>query len=353
MLLDSRAVVILVKYSIFIMFSRLDEACDPQSLNANSSPQVTELPPENSPETPMSPGSGSTCTEEQHKSTTESQQNSPHAIILCNETSPLPTQSFPETHSPPPQTILKTPPIILDVINIPVVPLLPPESTLKTALLSSLNVAASATPQKLSQSLPTTCQHPAYGLSKSPPNVAQSSSRLPHRTQNATQSVSNTQANTFTSPTNVSQTFTLNASELPSVSAQNLVNSPPSPPLSPSHPEPFLLNSVTFTSSVTSHLSSPICSSSSALHSPDTLGPPIGLLPMMPSVTPQLVTPPQTITPPPLELTPPPAQQLGSDDEEQEDPSDYCKGETLFPESCKITKFTQKHCGFNPSTLIP
>uniref|UniRef100_A0A8C3G4U3 non-specific serine/threonine protein kinase n=1 Tax=Cyclopterus lumpus TaxID=8103 RepID=A0A8C3G4U3_CYCLU len=39
-----------------------------------------------------------------------------------------------------------------------------------------------------------------------------------------------------------------------------------------------------------------------------------------------MTTPPFTLSPPPPELTPPPAQLLGSDDEEQEDPSDYCKG---------------------------
>uniref|UniRef100_A0A8P4G0Q4 non-specific serine/threonine protein kinase n=1 Tax=Dicentrarchus labrax TaxID=13489 RepID=A0A8P4G0Q4_DICLA len=47
---------------------------------------------------------------------------------------------------------------------------------------------------------------------------------------------------------------------------------------------------------------------------------------MMSSAPPQLTTPPPTLSPPPPELTPPPAQLLGSDDEEQEDPSDYCKG---------------------------
>uniref|UniRef100_A0A096LS81 non-specific serine/threonine protein kinase n=1 Tax=Poecilia formosa TaxID=48698 RepID=A0A096LS81_POEFO len=39
-----------------------------------------------------------------------------------------------------------------------------------------------------------------------------------------------------------------------------------------------------------------------------------------------LAMPPPRQSPPPVELTPPPAQLLGSDDEEQEDPSDYCKG---------------------------
>uniref|UniRef100_A0A669BL28 non-specific serine/threonine protein kinase n=1 Tax=Oreochromis niloticus TaxID=8128 RepID=A0A669BL28_ORENI len=45
-----------------------------------------------------------------------------------------------------------------------------------------------------------------------------------------------------------------------------------------------------------------------------------------PRTTHQLTSPPPAMTPPPPELTPPPAQLLGSDDEEQEDPSDYCKG---------------------------
>lgn len=109
-------------------------------------------------------------------------------------------------------------------------------------------------------------------------------------------------AATFRRPPSLSQ----NAPEFPAASA-------PSPPASPSHPEPLLLNSVTFTSSVSSHLLSPVCS-------PPSSGPP-------------LITPPQTLSPPPTELTPPPAQQLGSDDEEQEDPTDYCKGERSGRES--------------------
>ncbi|XP_076132708.1 SRSF protein kinase 3 isoform X1 [Alosa pseudoharengus] len=36
--------------------------------------------------------------------------------------------------------------------------------------------------------------------------------------------------------------------------------------------------------------------------------------------------PPQTLSPPPPDFTPPPAELLGSDDEEQENPTDYCKG---------------------------
>ncbi|KAK1898579.1 SRSF protein kinase 3 [Dissostichus eleginoides] len=45
--------------------------------------------------------------------------------------------------------------------------------------------------------------------------------------------------------------------------------------------------------------------------------------PMPPVLTPP---PPMLTPPPPVVATPPPVQLLGSDDEEQEDPSDYCKG---------------------------
>ncbi|MCI4380589.1 hypothetical protein PGIGA_G00241710 [Pangasianodon gigas] len=37
-------------------------------------------------------------------------------------------------------------------------------------------------------------------------------------------------------------------------------------------------------------------------------------------------TPPQALSPPPPDFTPPPAELLGSDDEEQENPADYCRG---------------------------
>ncbi|KAF5898117.1 plexin-B3 isoform X1, partial [Clarias magur] len=39
-----------------------------------------------------------------------------------------------------------------------------------------------------------------------------------------------------------------------------------------------------------------------------------------------LTSPPQALSPPPPDFTPPPAELLGSDDEEQENPGDYCKG---------------------------
>ncbi|MGH0134461.1 UNVERIFIED_CONTAM: hypothetical protein FKN15_013549 [Acipenser sinensis] len=52
-------------------------------------------------------------------------------------------------------------------------------------------------------------------------------------------------------------------------------------------------------------------------------------LPVTPLETPPPLprTPPPLLqTPPPPDFTPPPAVQLGSDDEEQEDPTDYCRG---------------------------
>lgn len=186
------------------------------------------------------------------------------------------------------------------------------------------------TPQIFSQSPPATSQSPTHSPSQSPPtvyqNISQNSSRSPHRTlQNVTQSLSGRKTESqdpSKSPPNLPRKITHNPS------AQHPAKAPPTPPLSPSHPDPFVLTSVTFTSSVTSHLYSPLCSSSASfLCSLDSLAPPIGLPPMMSSAPTHLTIPPTTMSPPPPELTPPPAHLLGSDDEEQEDPSDYCKGE--------------------------
>uniref|UniRef100_A0AAV2LXV0 non-specific serine/threonine protein kinase n=1 Tax=Knipowitschia caucasica TaxID=637954 RepID=A0AAV2LXV0_KNICA len=115
----------------------------------------------------------------------------------------------------------------------------------------------------------------------------------------------------------------------------------PTPPVSPEN-DHFLLSSFTFTSTVSSHLYSPLCASSTSFLRPfDSLPPSLGLPPMMSLIPPTpllapptpllappplLATPPPALSPPPLEFTPPPTQLLGSDDEEQEDPSDYCKG---------------------------
>ncbi|KAL4646283.1 SRSF protein kinase 3, partial [Arapaima gigas] len=48
--------------------------------------------------------------------------------------------------------------------------------------------------------------------------------------------------------------------------------------------------------------------------------------PLTSSVTSAKTPPTQAFSPPPPDFTPPPPELLGSDDEEQEDPSDYCRG---------------------------
>uniref|UniRef100_A0AAQ5X657 non-specific serine/threonine protein kinase n=1 Tax=Amphiprion ocellaris TaxID=80972 RepID=A0AAQ5X657_AMPOC len=209
------------------------------------------------------------------------------------EPTPLPPQIAPRTPSPFPH---HTPPAA-DTINPPVAPP-PPDNTLQTSLF-------------FSQSPPTITLSPTHSCRHSPPTVSQiitqNSFRSPHRTL-------------VKSPPASPHSVTHNASDSTSV----LSKAPPTPPLSPAYPDPFLLTSVTFTSS---HLYSPLCTSpASFLRSLDPLGPPIGLPPVMSSATQQLTTPHTPLSPPPAEFTPPPAQLLGSDDEEQEDPSDYCKG---------------------------
>ncbi|TMS01287.1 SRSF protein kinase 3 [Larimichthys crocea] len=327
--------------------SRPDDLCDLQTLNVDSSPppallhsyhQTTQLPPKNST---TSPGNTPPCTVDLHESTTAPRQNLVHPTTVPTEPTTVPTepttvptepttvsteptllspQDVTRTPSPHPQSSLNTPPF-LDAVDTPV----PPERTPHTAPLPCLKVTVPVTHQIFNQSLPATSQNPAHSPSQSPPteNFTHNSSRLPHRTlENVTQRLSDGQSNCSKSPPPIPHNITHNASELPSPAKAAL-----SPPLSPSHPDPVLLTSVTFTSSVSSHLYSPVCSSSSSfLRSLDSISPSIGLLPMMSSATPQLTTPPPTLGPSPPELTPPPAQLLGSDDEEQEDPSDYCKG---------------------------
>ncbi|KAM4562624.1 SRSF protein kinase 3 [Odontesthes bonariensis] len=170
------------------------------------------------------------------------------------------------------------------------------------------------TTQFLSQSASATSGSPA----PSPlPAVTHNASRSPHRTlQNKSADV---QAELF--------------SPLPA-SPHSEVEALSTPPLSPAQPDLFPLTSVTFTSTVSPHLYSPLCSSAAPmLGSLDSPGPAFNLFPIMSSPTPLMTTPlsdkspaPPGLTPPPPGLTPPPAQLLGSDDEEQEDPSDYCKG---------------------------
>ncbi|XP_030280010.1 SRSF protein kinase 3 [Sparus aurata] len=299
--------------------NRPDDPCDLQSLNANNSAHhPARLPPPNSPETPSPPSSGP-CTDNLHDSTT-----APCQTHLQTTTSP--SEPSPPPSPPPPQKTPDTTPPDLDAADLPVAVLVPPESTLQSAPLPHPTQTVQVTPQIINQSPVTTSHHPAHSPRQSPPNVylniTQNSSRLAHRTLQSI-SLPDGQSDHFESPPAIPHNITHNASGLLPVSAQQPDKAPPSPPLSPSHPDPFLLTSMTFTSSVSSHL----CASTASVPcSLDSLPPPIGLLPMMSSATPQLTPPPPTMPPPHPELTPPPPQLLGSDDEEQEDPSDYCKG---------------------------
>ncbi|XP_071333619.1 SRSF protein kinase 3 isoform X2 [Trachinotus anak] len=312
---------------------RLDDLCDLQSLNPDSSlpPTLMQTCHQNTPKTTTSSGNSPRNPEDLHETTTAAQQNPPHTTTLSTETTTRQSQSGPHTSSPPLQNTLETTSLLLDAIDNPVASLVPPETTLQIAPWPPSNtpLAAPVTPQIFTQSPPATSQSPTHSPSQLLPtvnqNITQNSSISPHRTlQNVTPSVSETDF--LESPPILPQSVNHNAPHSPSVSVPHPSKAPPSPPLSPSNPDPFLLTSVTFTSSSSSHLYSPLCSSSTSfLHSLDSLGPSIGLPPMT-SATHHLTTPPPVLSPPPPEMTPPPAQLLGSDDEEQEDPSDYCKG---------------------------
>ncbi|KAM7405345.1 hypothetical protein PAMP_012613 [Pampus punctatissimus] len=302
-----------------------DDLCEFKSLNTDSSlpptpsQTTTRLPPKNTPKTENT----STHPDDTYEITTVPQQKLPHFTTLPTENTTYSPQSDPR--APLPQNTLQTTPPPQDTVDTPLPAPDFPENTLQTAPLPPLTVPV--TPKVFSQSTPATSQSPTHNPSQSTPtvyqNISQNSSRSPHRTlQNVTQSLSGRKTESQDpSKSPLAQKITH------SPSVQHPAKAPPTPPLSPSHPDSFLLNSVTFTSSVSSHLYSPLCSSSASfLCSLDSLAPPIGLPPMMSLAPAHLTTPPMTMSPPPPELTPPPAHLLGSDDEEQEDPSDYCKG---------------------------
>ncbi|KAI4785319.1 hypothetical protein KUCAC02_037838, partial [Chaenocephalus aceratus] len=152
------------------------------------------------------------------------------------------------------------------------------------------------TPQTLSQSLRAAPRSPAHSPSQSVPvnqNITQSYFRSPHRTGPALQHI-----------------ITHNAFDLPSVTAPPsppLRPSPPDPPSPPLSPSPLLIGPPPVISSAPTQMTTPHLA--------------------MSTIIPVLTPPPPVLTPPPPVLaTPPPVQLLGSDDEEQEDPSDYCKG---------------------------
>ncbi|CAN9515266.1 unnamed protein product [Ophioblennius macclurei] len=264
----------------------------------------SELEPEDTPTHPEEPPDTRTPPSSQHEASSPIRIAPPplQSAPRCPPTSP---QSSLGTTSPPP--IAALPPlhgVHQGVSPTPVPPSDRPEETLQTLHFFSQS------------------QNPAHSFNQLPfpifQNVPQNSSRLPHRTLQSL--TPDHQSQSCKSPPGSSHHLPYKDSESHSASAPHADKAPPTPPLSPSHLDPFLLNSVTFTSSASSHLYSPLCTSpASFLQSLDSLVPPLGLSPIVSSSS-------QQLTPPPPPLSPPPTQLLGSDDEEQEDPSDYCKG---------------------------
>ncbi|XP_060914367.1 SRSF protein kinase 3 isoform X2 [Labrus mixtus] len=306
---------------------------EPTHLPPQSPPEPTHLPPQSPPKPthrpsrshlepthlpPQSPletsaGSSAACTQGVQESTKAIQKNLPNTRSPT-ETPPLPPQSV---HRTPTQPLLNPPNIKTSFKDMADTP----RATLRDPVVSQSPPSTSLDPDhNPNQSPPSSSLKPSQSSCKLQPNTnSQNSFDLPQRTyQSLTRTDS--QSDLSISPPALPLSITNNHSKLPST--LHPVKAPPTPPLSPS---PFLLPSVTFTSSASSHPFSP-ASSSSFLYSLDSLAPPVGLLPMISSATPQLTTPPPPFSPPPPELTPPPVQLLGSDDEEQEDPSDYCKG---------------------------
>ncbi|XP_043987379.1 SRSF protein kinase 3 isoform X2 [Gambusia affinis] len=274
-----------------------------QSLTSQIPNQTTQSPVPHSPhhinQSPHSHSPQSPRPESPHQNTQspgpQSPQSPQHSAQSPSSHSPV-TQPLPPQN--PHQMIQALRPRSVNQIAIftpdPVETIMPPEITLNNSQCP--RQSSSAALETFGQS-----------LSKSPPDV-----------NNITQNAS---AHGFTEffqpPATSPQGVT---SETSAVFAQNLVKAPPTCMLSPSHSDPFLLTSMTFTSSTSSH---PLCSSSSLLCSLDS---PFSFPLMTSSAPSHLAMPPPHQSPPPVELTPPPAQLLGSDDEEQEDPSDYCKG---------------------------
>uniref|UniRef100_A0A8C6WTE5 non-specific serine/threonine protein kinase n=2 Tax=Neogobius melanostomus TaxID=47308 RepID=A0A8C6WTE5_9GOBI len=230
--------------------------------------------------------------------------------------------------------------------------LLPPESIAINNSISSTDIftaengiehqappfADSPTPvNHRSQSPPCKCPSPTHSQSPSPaPDLCQSPDD--NSTLNLCPSPNRTEEDELPSLCYVRSNSPIDfeAEALKFAANYGEKNPPSPPPLSPSEHDHFLLSSVTFTSTVSSHLYSPLCASSMSFLRPfDSLPPSVGLPPVMSLVPPPpllatpplaLSPPPPALSPPPPEFTPPPTQLLGSDDEEQEDPTDYCKG---------------------------
>ncbi|KAG7220405.1 hypothetical protein INR49_018243 [Caranx melampygus] len=276
--------------------SRPDDLSDLQNLNPDSSlpPTPMQTCPQNTPKTTTS-----SHPKDLHENTTVAQRKPPST---SRQSKSVPTSSSLHLHN-----TLETSPPIQNSIDVA-----PPESSLLMTPHPPSNsfMTAPVTSLIFTQSSLGTSQSPAHSPSQSPPtvnqNITQNSSTLHHRTvETVTPSISETDP--LESAPILPQNFTHNAPQSPSVSIPHPSKATPSPQLSPSHPDPFMLTSVTFTSSASSHLYSPLCSSSSSfLRSFDSLGPPIGLPSMMSSTNHQLTPSSPVLSLRPPELTPPP-----------------------------------------------
>ncbi|XP_016521461.1 SRSF protein kinase 3 isoform X3 [Poecilia formosa] len=282
-------------------------------------PEPGTIFPERSIQTPCLQGPQQSLTSQIPNQTTQSPvPQSPHQ-------SPVPQSPHQTTQSPVPQSPHQntqspsshSP----NQITQPLPPQCPHKIT-KAVHQRSINQMAIFTPEPVETIMPpditlNNSQCPSQSSSAALESFGQSLRKSPPDVNNITQNASAHGFTEFFQPPTSPYSVT---SETSAVFAQNPVTPPPTTMLSPTHSDPFLLTSMTFTSSASSHS---LCSSSSLLCSLDS---PFSFPPMTSSAPSHLAMPPPRQSPPPVELTPPPAQLLGSDDEEQEDPSDYCKG---------------------------
>ncbi|KAM9785581.1 SRSF protein kinase 3 [Neosynchiropus ocellatus] len=235
-----------------------------------------------------------------------------------------PPQSLPQSpaHSPPqslPQSPAHTPP--QSPLQSPAHS--PPQSPAQNATQSPLQSPRFSPPQSPALRPPQTLVHsaaqsppqsPRHSPAQIPSQLPATTSCSPHRTDSDRSWLT---ADSGVLPSALPQATHNAFARVPA-------NATAATAFSPAYTDQFL-NSLTFTSSSASHLYSSLCCSPTTFL---PVAPPISLPTLIPPACAHL-TPapaPPNLSPPPAELTPPPAQPLGSDDEEQEDPTDYCKG---------------------------
>ncbi|XP_037540541.1 SRSF protein kinase 3 [Nematolebias whitei] len=295
---------------------RLNELCNSQSLREDGSPSQILLQSDHQKDlqVPKNHNISTAGSKDPHKSTTLEPQN-PHQ-----------TNQSPHLQSPQQTDHSPTPHSSYNLAKSPI-------------HLSPHQTASSLGFQSLYQIIQPPCPHSPHPVAQSPHPwslhlTAQSSHpcsshlTIPFTTDSTNAPVaplvpSKTTLQTsqclIQSPSAPLGRITHIPSQSLSSSSLQPAKAPPTPPSSSTHYDTSLLTSVTFTSNVCSYLCS---SSASLLCSLDSIAPTFS----PPPITFQLTTPPSTQSPPPLEVTPLPIHLLGSDDEEQEDPTDYCQG---------------------------